>query len=205
MLIKLIDTPTGYILKRKEEILVPFLAKQYTKRKWLRDYFSANQLTAYRGLLLPALYLGLVFSSDWHISMIFVINLCLLFDFFDGPVARATHDESDKGAFLDPLFDKLLLLPLVWDKFLYTDPILVAILTPVEISLLIIRIYKLNKKIPIKSNNWGKTKMTLESAVIIGLMLSWVTLAYVLLYGALFFSFLSLGGQIKNNSSIKTN
>ncbi len=72
-----------------------------------------NALTALR------LALGLVFfaiPADWRLL---VVVIALVSEYLDGAIARRFHAESELGAFLDPIADKVfvfaVLLTLTWD------------------------------------------------------------------------------------------
>lgn len=68
----------------------------------------ANQLTLLRMLLIPAFVLLVVYGYFGWALVIF--TLAGLTDALDGLIARATHQKTDLGAWLDPAADKLLLV-----------------------------------------------------------------------------------------------
>lgn len=68
----------------------------------------ANQLTLLRMLLIPAFVLFVVYGYFGWALVIF--TLAGLTDALDGLIARATHQKTDLGAWLDPAADKLLLV-----------------------------------------------------------------------------------------------
>jgi cardiolipin synthase (CMP-forming) len=68
----------------------------------------ANQLTLLRMLLIPAFVLFVVYGYFGWALVIF--TLAGITDALDGLIARATHQKTDLGAWLDPAADKLLLV-----------------------------------------------------------------------------------------------
>jgi cardiolipin synthase (CMP-forming) len=68
----------------------------------------ANQLTLLRMLLIPAFVLLVVYGYFGWALVIF--TLAGITDALDGLIARATHQKTDLGAWLDPAADKLLLV-----------------------------------------------------------------------------------------------
>jgi cardiolipin synthase len=68
----------------------------------------ANQLTLLRMLLIPAFVLLVVYGYFGWALVIF--TLAGMTDALDGLIARATHQKTDLGAWLDPAADKLLLV-----------------------------------------------------------------------------------------------
>lgn len=68
----------------------------------------ANQLTLLRLLLIPAFVLLMVYGEFGWALLAFVT--AGLTDLLDGLAARAAHQKSDLGAWLDPAADKLLLV-----------------------------------------------------------------------------------------------
>lgn len=72
-------------------------------------YTIPNFLTLLRILVIPGIVCSLYtrsFSGDW-IAFCFYVLACVT-DFFDGYIARAMHQISMIGRFLDPIADKLL-------------------------------------------------------------------------------------------------
>ncbi|RLA07524.1 MAG: CDP-diacylglycerol--glycerol-3-phosphate 3-phosphatidyltransferase [Gammaproteobacteria bacterium] len=136
-----------------------------------------NTLTAMRILLLPLIII--LFYSDIENARPFS---CLLFaiisitDWLDGYLARALNQESELGAFLDPVADKLLvivvLLLLLEDnpQFWLTLPIMVIICREVIISALREWMAKLGETRSTAVNFIGKIKTT-SQMLALGFML----------------------------------
>jgi cardiolipin synthase (CMP-forming) len=69
---------------------------------------AANQLTILRMLLIPAFVILLVYGyRGWALLVFFVAAFT---DLLDGLIARTTGQQTDLGAWLDPMADKLLLV-----------------------------------------------------------------------------------------------
>src|SRR5262249_8539802 len=68
----------------------------------------ANQLTLLRMLLIPAFVIFVIYGQLGYALLVFV--LAGVTDAFDGLLARAAHQKTSLGAWLDPMADKLLLV-----------------------------------------------------------------------------------------------
>jgi cardiolipin synthase len=71
-------------------------------------YTVPNVITVMRLLLVPVAFTVLV-ATDAYILAFLLFALAAGSDFLDGYIARATGTESEFGAMLDPLVDRLLL------------------------------------------------------------------------------------------------
>jgi cardiolipin synthase len=73
-----------------------------------RNLTIANQLTILRIMLIPAFVLLVVYGQlGWALVAFVVAGLT---DALDGLIARAAHQRTSLGAWLDPMADKLLLV-----------------------------------------------------------------------------------------------
>jgi len=68
----------------------------------------ANQLTLLRMLLIPAFVLLVIYGQLGYALLVFA--LAGVTDALDGLLARAAHQKTSLGAWLDPMADKLLLV-----------------------------------------------------------------------------------------------
>jgi cardiolipin synthase len=74
----------------------------------VRNLTIANQLTILRIMLIPAFVLLVVYGElGWALVAFVVAGLT---DALDGLIARAAHQRTSLGAWLDPMADKLLLV-----------------------------------------------------------------------------------------------
>ncbi len=79
----------------------------------------ANQLTVLRLLLAPVVVICIVYAQfGWALASLLAAGIT---DAFDGAIARRRRENSDLGALLDPLADKILIVSAV-----------VALAAPVE-------------------------------------------------------------------------
>lgn len=100
-------------------------------------------------------------------------GFALLLDIFDGSVARALNKKTKIGAFLDPLGDKILIIPIATYSLIKDYKwLLLLLILPEILSLLRIIHYKMRNKI-IDANIFGKTKMVLESVALGIIILNW--------------------------------
>lgn len=125
-----------------------------------------NVLTLIRGFLAPITIIPAVLTN--HIYVAFgLIAFCALTDSFDGWYARKYNAESEFGAVLDAICDKLFVLTLVYPlAFTYTGWIILILVFELIISLINTH-YKI-KGYDTKSSKIGKIKtVVLDSSVAI--------------------------------------
>jgi cardiolipin synthase len=67
-----------------------------------------NVITIVRLILVPVAFTILV-ATDAYVLAFFLFGTAAMSDFLDGYIARITNSESELGAILDPLVDRLLL------------------------------------------------------------------------------------------------
>lgn len=176
---------------KRDEFLFLFI-KPYWPRK-----ITPNQLTCLR-LIIGFILIILIFFSDVKNKPLILSFFCvgLITDLFDGSVARGLNKVTELGAFLDPMADKLLILPVaVYSLYELYMPLLVFFLFTEIINVLASLYYK-SKGINIGSNIYGKTKMVLLSLVFVAILVTWpkppsLFFIYVI-WLSLFFSYLSI-------------
>ena len=152
----------------RDELLFMFI-KPYWPRK-----ITPNHLTYLRiaiGLLLTVLLL--FFKIDDGILIISLFCIGVLTDLFDGSVSRGLNKATEFGAMLDPLADRVLILPIaIYSLYGPHKWLLFSILLAEVISALI-TIFHESKKIHISANIFGKTRMVLLSLVFIAILIVW--------------------------------
>ena len=93
-------------LKKGKYFMVTFFSK------WL----TANHLTTLRVILVPFIYLGMVFGKhDQHVlfcTWLIFLFACLT-DYWDGVLARHQGQTTKLGKLLDPVADKILIVSLL--------------------------------------------------------------------------------------------
>ncbi len=152
----------------RDRLLFPFII-----RFWPR-FITPNQLSVLKIFL--GLVLGSLLFMGWGNKLWLVSLFCLaiILDLFDGSVARALNKKTRLGAFIDPVGDKTLILPVAFfslTKFYYQWLLFFLILPEVISSVGSWWCHK--KKQPIESNIFGKTKMVLESFAFGFILLNW--------------------------------
>jgi CDP-diacylglycerol--glycerol-3-phosphate 3-phosphatidyltransferase len=162
---------------------------------WIRP----NHLTVLRLLFIPVILALLYFEYRWWALAMFVVATAT--DFIDGAMARARHQTSTFGMYVDPVADKLLVAAvLAWVGWRYLVVqiflafiVLELILTAVGVPMLL----KTRSSQP--SNVFGKAKMIAQSLALflfliagildlstlreVSLYLLWVALALAVISG----------------------
>lgn len=181
---------------RRDKFLFPLI-----KNYWPRC-ITPNYLTVLRIIIGITLCFLLFFGFENKTYIIPFFSLAILLDLFDGSVARALNKKTEIGAFLDPLADKILIIPIAaYSLFKNYKQLLLLLILPEIISIFMTIYYKMRNQI-IKINIFGKTKMFLESiafgVILFNLPFSPPKLSLILLFLAVGFAFLALLNFSKN-------
>ena len=127
-------------------------------------------------LVLPIIY---SLQSELYLLAAFLFFLSSMTDFMDGYLARRYELESELGAFLDLIADKILVVTiLVWLVFIYTNQALTILSILIILREIIITSFRyylvLNNAETelIKVNNYGKLKTAFQFFSIFLLILS---------------------------------
>ncbi len=153
-------------------------------------------------LVLPIIY---SLQSELYLLAAFLFFLSSVTDFMDGYLARRYAVESELGAFLDLVADKILVVTiLVWLVFIYTNQaltILSILIISREIIITSFRYYLVLNNADtelIKANNYGKLKTAFQFFSIFLLILSpllnifYLTFSLILLSISTLISYFSL-------------
>ena len=153
-------------------------------------------------LVLPIIY---SLQSELYLLAAFLFFLSSVTDFMDGYLARRYAVESELGAFLDLVADKILVVTiLVWLVFIYTNQaltILSILIISREIIITSFRYYLVLNNADtelIKANNYGKLKTAFQFFSIFLLILSplygdfYLTFSLMLLLISTLISYFSL-------------
>ena len=153
-------------------------------------------------LVLPIIY---SLQSDLYLLAAFLFFLSSVTDFMDGYLARRYELESELGAFLDLVADKILVVTiLVWLVFIYTNQaltILSILIISREIIITSFRYYLVLNNADtelIKANKFGKLKTAFQFFSIFLLILSplfntfYLTFSLILLSMSTLISYFSL-------------
>ncbi len=192
----------------RDRILSVFI-KKYWPRSILPNHLST--LKIFVGVILLFL---LIFDFRYKLLVLSLFCFGLGLDLFDGSVARSLNQKTKLGALLDPIGDKILILPLasisLFQEYFW---ILLFILVPEFIAIFDAIYYKLRANQTIEANIFGKTKMALHSLVFGIILLRWpspisqfsiVSLLFgvVLAFLSIIFQWLDFQNSL-NNSQLK--
>jgi len=144
----------------------------------------ANVFTVIR-LILAVWLVFLALYSSQLILMFCIVLGCGVLDALDGWAARRFNAETDVGAFLDRLADKIFICPVIvilawcyWPKMeigssfkLLTEG-LVTVIVILEVILMSGGVFGAIKGLDVSANKWGKAKMVLQSTAV----LAWFSL-----------------------------
>ncbi len=162
----------GNLLKKldryRDEALF-LLIKPFWPRKITPNHLSYSRIVI--GLTLAVLLL--FFNANDSILIITLFCIGVLTDLFDGSIARGLNKTTEFGAMLDPLADRILILPIAIYSLYGTQKWLLLFLFLVEIIAALISIFHESKGMHIPANIFGKTKMVLLSLVFIAILIVW--------------------------------
>jgi len=166
--------------------------------KRIPSWIKPNHLTYVRAAMVAPVVACLWYGLN--ILAVVFLSVAVLLDALDGAMARIRNHQTSNGEWLDAYADKLLIVGLLlsygWDHF---PPVLIWLVFTVEIVLCLGRPIKIQLGKSGKANVFGKIKMWLQSAAVIGLAAhaDWtLVVANVALWAALGFAALSLAGHI---------
>ena len=152
----------------RDELLFLFI-KPYWPRK-----ISPNQITYVRvaiGLILIIMLFFFGIENKFLIISLFCVGA--LTDLFDGPVARGLNKVTEFGAMLDPIADRLLILPIAVYSLYQSQKWLLLILLLTEVIDGITGIFYKSKETFSGVNVFGKTRMVLLSLVFAVILIVW--------------------------------
>jgi CDP-diacylglycerol--glycerol-3-phosphate 3-phosphatidyltransferase len=140
-----------------------------------RHLTLANQLTILRLLLVPVIGLTLVASFTDHDQVAVLVYLAAAAtDTLDGRVARARHEVTELGKFLDPLVDKIMvitvLMILVMRGLLWAWVVVVVFVREFVITGL--RSVAAAQGVVISASPWGKSKTLTQNCMIVLVILA---------------------------------
>ncbi len=159
----------------------------WIKEHWLRG-ITPNHLTFIRigiGVVLFILLFNFRNNNGFVIFPLFLIGA--LTDLLDGAIARCLDMKTKMGEFLDPIADRILLIPI----FIYTIIDFKVLLSSIILLELInagITLFYMDKQIFFSPNIFGKTKMVLQSMVLVAILLFWPQIPNVFFLGILWVS-----------------
>lgn len=150
----------NYFIENIKKVFSDLMSKdKEKKRKQI-----PNILTLIRGFLAPITIIPAVLNNNIYLAFL-LIAICSLTDSFDGWYARNYDAQSEFGATLDAICDKLFVLTLAFPlSFTYTSWIILILILELIIAI-INSVYKL-KGYNVKSSYIGKAKtIVLDTAI----------------------------------------
>jgi CDP-diacylglycerol---glycerol-3-phosphate 3-phosphatidyltransferase len=133
----------------------------------------ANQLTLLRLLLVPVIGVSLALDfTDHYQAAVVAYAVAAITDSLDGRVARARHQVTELGKFLDPLVDKIMVitvLVILVDRTLLAAWVVVVVFAR-EFVITGLRSLAAAQGVVLSASPWGKSK-TLTQNLMIGLVI----------------------------------
>jgi len=103
---KRLDIINKFFRKKRDSLLKPLL------KILNRLGISANNLSISK-IFFTIIYL-LFIKSNFSLAMSFLLFGGVFLDFLDGPLARYTNKDSDRGKFIDVLSDQIVYILAIW-------------------------------------------------------------------------------------------
>ena len=170
--------------------------------------FVPNILSSLR--LISSILIIMLFQLEFFISSTIFFFAVSFTDYFDGYLARKYSTESDFGAFLDLIADKILVLSvLIWFVYFFSNIYLTVLVTLIVIREVIVtslRYYLISKSSDldsIKVNQLGKLKTVFQFISISLLLLSplyednFYNISLAILFFSMVLSYFSLFTYLK--------
>lgn len=145
----------------------------FIKPFWPRK-ITPNHLTIFRiGIGLFLFILLFYYKNDGFNLIISLFFIGIVTDLLDGSIARALNEETRVGAMMDPVADRILIVPIAIYSLSADHRWLLLLLILLEILNALISIWAHGKSIFIESNIFGKIKMFLHSIVFLAILVFW--------------------------------
>lgn len=148
-----------------------------------------NHLTVARIIIGIILFILLFYYRNDSGTLIISLFLAgALTDLLDGSVARGLNEETKLGAAIDPIADRILIIPIAIYSLITSHSLLLLLLISLEIINAIGSMYGKGKGVFLKSNIFGKIKMVLQSIVFGVILIFWPKPPNIFLIYMLWFS-----------------
>ncbi len=152
----------------RDEVLFVFIKPCWPRR------ISPNQITYLRLIIGMALFaLLFFFGIENKFLIIFLFCVGILTDLFDGSVARGLNKVTEFGTMLDPIADRILIIPIAVYGLLKLHKWLLLSLIIIEIIGALIALFHKSREKDVSPNIFGKTKMVLLSLVLAAILIFW--------------------------------
>lgn len=144
----------------------------FIKPYWPRK-ITPNQITYFRVFLGLLLFVLLFFLNiENRVLVIFLFSVAAITDLLDGSVARCLKKETEFGAMLDPIADRILIIPIAVYSLYKSAKWLLLFLLLAEVLNGVAAVFYKSKEV-YKANIFGKTRMVLISVVFIAILVVW--------------------------------
>jgi len=168
----------------------------FIKPYWPRKIVP-NHITYVRVVVGAVLFVLLFFFNvENKILIISLFCLGAITDLFDGSVARGLNKVTEFGTMLDPVADRILILPIAIYSLYDSQKWLLLFLILAEIIGALVTMFHKSREHHIEPNIFGKTKTVILSLVFIAILIYWPKIPSPFFIDAiwvsLIFSFLSI-------------
>lgn len=152
----------------RDELLFLFI-----KPLWPRK-ITPNHITFVR-IIIGALLFFMLFFSGIVDKPLVILLFCIgaLTDLFDGSVARGLDEVTEFGTMLDPVADRILILPIAIYSLYENQKWLLLFLLLAEVIGALFSLFHKSKESHVEPNIFGKTKTVLLSLVLIAILIYW--------------------------------
>lgn len=154
--------------KKRDQVLFGFITKFWPR------YITPNHLTYARLVISIILFVLLFyFGVENKTLILFLFIVGILTDLFDGSIARCLKMETNFGAMLDPIADRMIILPLAIYSLLHSHRWILLSIIILEILNGLVHMYQQSKNIYSSANVFAKTKMVLQSIIFGIILITW--------------------------------
>jgi CDP-diacylglycerol--glycerol-3-phosphate 3-phosphatidyltransferase len=179
----------------RDELLFLFI-KPYWPKKIIPNYLTYVRVVIGFSLFILLFFFGV--ENKLLIVSLFCIGA--LTDLFDGSVARGLNKVTEFGTMLDPVADRILILPIAIYSLYESQKWLLLFLLLAEAIGALVSIFHKSKEANVGPNIFGKTKMVLLSLVFFAILEAWPDTPSIffidIIWVSIFFSFLSIFTRI---------
>ncbi len=179
----------------RDELLFLFI-KPYWPRKVSPNYLTYARIVI--GLLLAVLLF--FFNIENRILIISLFCVGALTDLFDGSVSRGLNKVTEFGAMLDPIADRILIIPIAFYSLYKSQKWLLLLFLLIEVIGALVSLFHKSKESNVAANIYGKVKMVLLSLVFFAILEAWPDTPSILfvdiIWVSLIFSFLSIIARV---------
>ncbi|MEI7424510.1 MAG: CDP-alcohol phosphatidyltransferase family protein [Candidatus Staskawiczbacteria bacterium] len=175
----------------RDELLFRFI-----KPCWPRK-ITPNLITWMRVFVGLILFILLFyFGIEDKVLILYLFFFGVITDLFDGSVARCLNKITEFGTMLDPVADRVLILPIAIYSLHEHHKWLLLIFLLFEMIGALVAMYQKSRENDVKANIFGKTRMVLLSIVFFAILVYWpeeVSVVFInLLWASLILSILSI-------------